>query len=464
MRHSFATVALLSSLSPLAIAQTCTPTWDRAPGTPGATNGYVGALWKYNGKIIASGSFTDMAGVPSTTYIAQYDEQTSTWSSVGNGLGAGISNAFGTSFATFGGDLYVGGFFSNASGVPDTKSLARWDGTQYYSLGTGWGPDTTNAVWSLLASNAIGGQNRLYIAGDFATIAGQPAGGVAMWDGTTLTPIATSMTISGINPYVPAMEIFDDGQGGGPQLYIGGRFTTVNGLTAPMVARWNGTTWSAVGTNLTPRNATADIDCFLVWNDGSGPALFAGGSNLRVNADGINRSAVKWNGSTWSVVGQYVGGRTWTLAAFDDGNGEKLYGGGTLPASGFIYRMDAPNTWTSLESGASASVFRFFVDNDALWVGGSFTSIAGGGGNRIVARRACTVSACDSLDFNNDTSSFDPQDIEAFLSVFSEGPCIPATATCNDIDFNNDGALFDPCDIDSYLLVFSEGPCTLCGV
>jgi hypothetical protein len=36
---------------------------------------------------------------------------------------------------------------------------------------------------------------------------------------------------------------------------------------------------------------------------------------------------------------------------------------------------------------------------------------------------------------------------------------LPATATCNDIDFNNDGSLFDPRDIDAFLSVFSEGPC-----
>ncbi len=70
---------------------------------------------------------------------------------------------------------------------------------------------------------------------------------------------------------------------------------------------------------------------------------------------------------------------------------------------------------------------------------------------------------CDTIDFNSDTSLFDPQDIDAFLSVYSEGPCIPANASCNDIDFNNDGSLFDPCDIDAFLLVFSEGPCTPCG-
>jgi hypothetical protein len=33
------------------------------------------------------------------------------------------------------------------------------------------------------------------------------------------------------------------------------------------------------------------------------------------------------------------------------------------------------------------------------------------------------ADCCDSIDFNNDTSLFDPTDINAFLSVFSEGPC-----------------------------------------
>ncbi len=78
------------------------------------------------------------------------------------------------------------------------------------------------------------------------------------------------------------------------------------------------------------------------------------------------------------------------------------------------------------------------------------------------ARRTVFVSVantCDSVDFNNDGSSPDPQDIEAFLSVFSEGPCVPDTATCNDIDFNNDASVFDPRDIESFLSVYSEGAC-----
>jgi hypothetical protein len=81
-------------------------------------------------------------------------------------------------------------------------------------------------------------------------------------------------------------------------------------------------------------------------------------------------------------------------------------------------------------------------------------------GNQLVIIRGFEAAAdCDSIDFNNDGSLFDPVDIDAFLSVFSEGPCIPETATCNDIDFDNNGSCFDPNDIDSFLSVFSEGPC-----
>ncbi|MFO0857331.1 MAG: hypothetical protein U0640_08260 [Phycisphaerales bacterium] len=81
----------------------------------------------------------------------------------------------------------------------------------------------------------------------------------------------------------------------------------------------------------------------------------------------------------------------------------------------------------------------------------------------VIANLATEGPTCDSIDFNNDTSFFDPQDIDAFLSVYSEGPCVPASAACNDIDFNNDTSVFDPCDINAFLVMYSEGPCTPCG-
>lgn len=60
------------------------------------------------------------------------------------------------------------------------------------------------------------------------------------------------------------------------------------------------------------------------------------------------------------------------------------------------------------------------------------------------------------IDFNNDNSVFDPQDIDAILSVFSEGPCIPSSATCDDIDINGDGTFFDPADVDLFMDAIAE--------
>ncbi len=69
------------------------------------------------------------------------------------------------------------------------------------------------------------------------------------------------------------------------------------------------------------------------------------------------------------------------------------------------------------------------------------------------------TTQCNDIDFNNDGSVFDPMDIEAFLSRYSEGPCVPAAYNCDSIDFNNDTSIFDPMDINAFLSVYSEGPC-----
>ncbi|MFO0858135.1 MAG: hypothetical protein U0640_12350 [Phycisphaerales bacterium] len=110
---------------------------------------------------------------------------------------------------------------------------------------------------------------------------------------------------------------------------------------------------------------------------------------------------------------------------------------------------------TTVAGGSGTQCFRISTHHDGM----DCCSIV-----KCVDLPNCSIgTSCNDIDFNNDGSVFDPQDIDAFLSVYSEGPCIPGTATCDSIDFNNDGSIFDPCDIDSFLTVFSEGPCLPCG-
>lgn len=110
------------------------------------------------------------------------------------------------------------------------------------------------------------------------------------------------------------------------------------------------------------------------------------------------------------------------------------------------------------------------ITRNMMWAttgqGGSTASIRAGVEfiPAIIALDEFPISVCNDIDFNNDGSLFDPQDIEAFLSTYSEGPCVPIAASCDSIDFNTDGSLFDPCDITSFLIQYSEGPCTHCGI
>jgi hypothetical protein len=59
---------------------------------------------------------------------------------------------------------------------------------------------------------------------------------------------------------------------------------------------------------------------------------------------------------------------------------------------------------------------------------------------------------CGDLDFNNDGSVFDPQDVEDFFTVFSEGDC--PVCRCDPVDFNADCSVFDPDDTEAFLRVF----------
>jgi hypothetical protein len=440
-------VAAAAACSSLSFAQ-CTPHWDTTPGTPGNADGYVGAFFNYQGALVASGSFSGMAGVPGTNLLASYDRATNTWSSIGGGLHLGSSNGFGTSFAQFGTDLIIGGFFHDAATLPDTKSIVRWDGTAYHSMVTGWNPDGVNSVWSLCSTSQFGGP-KVFFGGGFDSVNGQPAANVGVWDGTTATPFVTSMTLTGFNALVTQMLVFDDGQGGGPQLYIAGRFADVNGVAAKMLARWNGTTWSAVGTNMGNTIVTGEIDAMIAWNG----ALYIGGSNIRVN--GALQQTAKWDGLTWTAVGQNPTGRVWSLAVFNDGSGEKLYAGGTQPALARFFRLEG-NTWVTAGGGADNSVFKLLNDSGKLYVGGSFANVnATTPVHGVAVRIGCQV--CGTADFNCDGDLGTDSDIASFFACLAGAcPAAPCTATA---DFNGDGDLGTDADIEAFFRVLGGGSC-----
>jgi hypothetical protein len=78
----------------------------------------------------------------------------------------------------------------------------------------------------------------------------------------------------GMNGDVLALAVYDDG--GGPALYAGGGFNVAGDVPANHIAKWDGSQLVALG------SAGADeqlVDALAVYDDGGGPALYAAGSS-----------------------------------------------------------------------------------------------------------------------------------------------------------------------------------------
>src|SRR5437870_2189668 len=105
----------------------------------------------------------------------------------------------------------------------------------------------------------------------------------------------------GVNGSVLATAVFDDGHG--PALYVGGSFNRAGAITAHSLARWNGLGWLDANAG----GGNTSIDALCVFDDGSGPALYAGGS-LTNMGDVPAANIAKWNGTSWSALGSGVDG------------------------------------------------------------------------------------------------------------------------------------------------------------
>jgi hypothetical protein len=134
----------------------------------------------------------------------------------------------------------------------------------------------------------------------------------------------SSATFIGANPYIGALTVFDDG--GGPALYAGGRFFSTGGPTLNNIAKWNGSSWTPLGSGTSGN--FSDVSDLAVFDDGSGSALYAAGRFTVAGGVAANLIA-RWNGASWSALGSGLNDFVvHALTVFDDGSGPALFAGG----------------------------------------------------------------------------------------------------------------------------------------
>lgn len=215
---------------------------------------------------------------------------------------------------------------------------------------------TTSGSTSIKAMLEYKGE--LYVGGTFVDIGGISVKRIARFDGTTWRDVGGGVT-SGGSPAVTAMAIYDG------ELYVAGDIRKVGTVDVKNVARWDGTTWRPVGTGLGSEGIAVSMTVDTINN-----FLYVGGG-FSTTGDGISvRGIAMWDGEVWDSVGTPIAGAR-DMVMYKN----KLYvgGSGSGVTDTIVAEWDGKN-WKPIY-GPNSTVFSLATYKDELYVGGAFTKV-----------------------------------------------------------------------------------------
>jgi hypothetical protein len=270
--------------------------WGALNGTP-IGNGAVNAIAYHAGKVYAGGTFINAGGNADADFLAVWDG--SGWAPFCTSTKPGP--AFGGSvlaLQVIGNTLYVGGAFQNGAGIDAADYLLACDLTTGASSATvAHDGDMSGAVYALTADS----NGTLYAGGQFINVATIPeADHVAAYDGTWHAMGSGPAPAGGgaVEGYVRGLTAH------GTDVYIGTDVVDVAGIAnADHVARWDGSTWSAVGSNTAGTNGWFPTTAFINALTTVGPMVFAAGSFQNANGVATADNIAYFDGSTWRPIG-----------------------------------------------------------------------------------------------------------------------------------------------------------------
>ncbi|MBI5362169.1 MAG: hypothetical protein HZA53_03255 [Planctomycetes bacterium] len=267
-------------------------------------------------KLIAGGIFVGPGGLI-RDWVGSWNG--TSWTYLGSGMDTSIF-CFGVFDDGGGSALYAGGDFNTAGGV-FAPGIAKWNGTSWSPLGSGIGFVAVNA---LTVFDGPSGPV-LHVGGYFTNAGGVPANYMATWNGTSWGALE-----SGLSFWVADLAVYDDGSCLGPALYAGGEFQGSASGGDSFLARWGCVTPTAnspcsgpfcAGDGADPAVTTA-CPCANFGAPGHGCANSVNSAGAQLAASGIlNPDAVVLVGSGMpaSVSCIYLQGVGLDDAPFGDG-------------------------------------------------------------------------------------------------------------------------------------------------
>ena len=287
----------------------------------------------------------------------------SNWSKLGNDV-EGNARAI----AVSGTDVYIGGFLD--IGEPSANKIAKWNGATWSTLGG----DLGTSIASVRAIAASGSD--VYVGGSLTTAGGMSVNNIARWNGASWSALGSGEN-NGVNGAVQALGII------GNDLYVGGGFSVAGGLLgsggilATNIAKWNGASWSTLGSgeaNGVSTGQFTSVHGIAV----SGSSIFIAGDFTKAAGQDAYY-VVKWSNGFSELGGEILNGLNGDVYAIAV-LGDDVYVGGTFTTAGgmivnHIARWDGFAWWplgAGPTKGVNGDVLALVVSGNDLYVGGAF--------------------------------------------------------------------------------------------
>ncbi|MDB5274659.1 MAG: hypothetical protein JWO58_3026 [Chitinophagaceae bacterium] len=274
------------------------------------------------------------------------------------------------------GNIYFAGNLFDSS---NKNYVAKWDGTSWSELGTQTNPFHP---YSTIYTMTIDKNDNIYAAVSYIEGLDEGTHGyefVAKWDGTSWSEVGTgndTLNTTG-NPseniFSTIYAVITDNDG---NVYATGSFLNSNGYA--YVAKWDGAHWSELGIGANALNANDQIRTLAIDNTGN---IYAAG---RFTDSNNKLYVAKWDGTTWSELG--LGSNALNadlpndiLALETDNNGNVYAAGQFKNTNGYRYVAKWDGTsWSELGSESTSLNFNsdiWTVKSDPtgnIYVGGQF--------------------------------------------------------------------------------------------
>lgn len=323
-----------------------------------------------------------IASFASVLLLASAAHAQCTYSWPAGAFGGGANDAANCATVDVNGDLVVGGRFVSAGGTAVSR-IGRWDGSSWNQMGSGMNGEVL-ALTTLANGDILAG-------GSFTTAGGSTCNGVARWDGSSWSSLG-----SGLDPLLPfgssAGAVIEMPNG---DIVVAGSFPGASGVTAPNIARFDGSSWHSLGNGL--NGPVRDLAL-------SGSDLIAVGTFVASGSQTLNRVA-RWNGTNWSGLGSGIGFFGVSAVAVSPTT-NVIYVGGSFATAGStavnnIARFTG-GSWSPMGSGTNGSVAALHaLPNGDILVGGAFTTAGGASRNRVARWNGSSWTAAFGVGTTN---------------------------------------------------------------